>query len=418
MLVPFLLDRRSPTISRPRRQDPLLFSLEAFQADHGDALLLHFGPSDAPRWILIDGGPTPNVYRDTIKPRLQMLRDQFVDEGDALPLEMVMVSHIDDDHIVGIQALMKDLRDSADDSIALPWNVKTLWFNSFDEILGNGDDEIFSELTARVSAAGLDSPLPGFRTADPYAAAVVATVPKGRQLRSAAEGLTIPPNKGFSGLVMAGADRVHRVRLPHGLTFTVLAPDETRVKALQAEWEASLRRQPNVEELARIAANSDRSVANLASIVVLAELRGKRMLLTGDGRSDHTLAGLERAGLLEPGGTLPVDLLKLPHHGSDRNVTQAFFERLPARHYVISANGANDNPDVTVLEMIEAARPDDDDFTIHLTNHSGKLNLKAKLDRFFNQRAARGRNYKLRYREDAGSTARSLVVNLLETLAI
>ena len=43
------------------------------------------------------------------------------------------------------------------------------------------------------------------------------------------------------------------------------------------------------------------------------------MLLTGDARGDDVLAGLREAGLLRR-SPLHVDVLKLPHHGSDRNV--------------------------------------------------------------------------------------------------
>ena len=43
-----------------------------------------------------------------------------------------------------------------------------------------------------------------------------------------------------------------------------------------------------------------------------------------------------------------------------------YFETIVAKHYVVSADGKFDNPDVGTLKMISAARPDDD-FTIHLT---------------------------------------------------
>ena len=43
------------------------------------------------------------------------------------------------------------------------------------------------------------------------------------------------------------------------------------------------------------------------------------MLLTGDVRGDHVVSGLQRANLL-PGGKAHVDILKIPHHGSDRTV--------------------------------------------------------------------------------------------------
>lgn len=395
----------------------MLFSLEAFQADEGDSLLLHYGPPDHPKFILIDGGPTPNIYDEVIKPRLQEIRERFVQDDDApLPLDMVWLSHFDGDHITGIGALLRDLQECEDDSIPPPWRVKTLWFNSFDEILGNRDEEIFSELT-RVAAAGLDAPLPGAMIKDRYGEAVVAAVPDGRLLRRAAEKLGIARNAGFNGLIMAGHDEVHQVVRSHGLKLTVIAPDERRVAALHDEWEASLKKQPDIEKLAELAANSDQSVANLSSIVVFAELSGKTMLLTGDARSDDILKGLEGAGLLPDRGVCPVDILKVPHHGSDRNVTQKFFKCVPARHYVISANGLHDNPDVPTLKMIEAGRADSDDFTIHLTNHTGENNIQAVLDEFFDGREERGRSYKVKYRDDIGDDAPSICVDLLEKVA-
>ena len=59
-------------------------------------------------------------------------------------------------------------------------------------------------------------------------------------------------------------------------------------------------------------------------------------------------------------------MLKVPHHGSSRNVEKDYFETIVAKHYVVSADGKHDNPDIETLEMISAARPDDD-FTIYLT---------------------------------------------------
>ena len=70
----------------------MLFSLEALKAQHGDCLLLHWG--DPARLILIDGGPGP-VYRNSLEPRLEQLRGRRVGEGESLPVDMLVVSHID-----------------------------------------------------------------------------------------------------------------------------------------------------------------------------------------------------------------------------------------------------------------------------------------------------------------------------------
>ena len=93
----------------------------------------------------------------------------------------------------------------------------------------------------------------------------------------------------------------------------------------------------------------------------------RRMLLTGDARGDHIIEGLEAAGLIEH-GRCHVDLLKLPHHGSDRNLEPAFFETVTADHYVISSNGDKfDNPDKDTLEWLAAARKGAGHFTVYLT---------------------------------------------------
>src|SRR5262249_41746751 len=110
----------------------------------------------------------------------------------------------------------------------------------------------------------------------------------------------------------------------------------------------------------------DKSVPNLSSLVLLAEVKGKRMLLTGDARGDRILEGLERAGLMEKGGKIEVELLKVPHHGSDNNIDEDFFERIIAKHYVFSGNGEHGNPERESLEMLFKARGDDD-YVMHLT---------------------------------------------------
>ena len=74
-------------------------------------------------------------------------------------------------------------------------------------------------------------------------------------------------------------------------------------------------------------------------------------LLTGDARGDHILDGLKGENLLRS-GKLHVDLLKVQHHGSNRNTTRGFFDSITADTYVISANGKYGNPDYDTLTWI------------------------------------------------------------------
>ena len=87
----------------------MLFTLEALQANDGDCLLLHYRrpARHAGRAVLIDGGSRrrlPNV----LKPRLDQLRGKS-----RCDLRMVMVSHIDADHITGILDLLQVARASS-----------------------------------------------------------------------------------------------------------------------------------------------------------------------------------------------------------------------------------------------------------------------------------------------------------------
>ena len=90
------------------------------------------------------------------------------------------------------------------------------------------------------------------------------------------------------------------------------------------------------------------------------------MLLTGDARGDFIMEDLERENLLTKTKPMHLDILKVPHHGSDRNVDDSFFERITADHYIISGDGEHGNPERETLEMIERARGTDD-YTIYFT---------------------------------------------------
>jgi beta-lactamase superfamily II metal-dependent hydrolase len=99
------------------------------------------------------------------------------------------------------------------------------------------------------------------------------------------------------------------------------------------------------------AASLDQSVPNLSSLVFLLEHNGRRILFTGDARGDRIVAGLEELNLLTD-GILEVDVLKVPHHGSERSCTGDLFETVRADHYFVSGNGTNGNPSVAMADRL------------------------------------------------------------------
>jgi beta-lactamase superfamily II metal-dependent hydrolase len=332
----------------------MIFSLEALRARHGDSLLLHFGTPAEPEAVLIDGGPGA-VYGDALKPRLQAMRDGLralgrLGEADALPLRLMMVSHIDDDHIGGLLGLTAELIDEK--PARAPWvEPRSLWHNAFEDLADDREGPL--EIDASPQSA---------RSAD----AVMASVKQGRRLQADAEVLGWKINDPFEGLVRAPEHGGQTVRLDTDTTLLVISPRTDQIEGLRKEWAEQLRKLKRKEASpAKVAEYLDESPYNLSSIVCLVRQGKRRMLLTGDARGDHVLDALDVAEATEA-GKLHVDVLKLPHHGSIRNVEADFFERITADHYVISASGRDGNPEDETLELIAAARKKEK-FTIHLT---------------------------------------------------
>lgn len=320
---------------------PLTF--EALNAAEGDCLLLHHGPEDAQRHVVIDGGPRA-TWACALKPRLEKLRAELgLDAGERLPIELLVVSHIDNDHIEGVVAMLEEL--SSRTVGQRPWQVQNLWCNTFDDNATRDDLARLAKL-------------------DPGGAAAAG---EGRSVRDLAVGLKIQRNAPRlqlpSGFV-ARAAKVPHIQLGD-LALTVLSPTIEELTKLQAMWDTWLAEHPGAVEGAAAAGRRDSSAPNLSSIVLLAEVDGHRVLLSGDAGAQQILDGLERAGVLTEGGRCEVDIFKLPHHGSIRNITAELLDRVRAKHYVISANGSNGNPDEDTLELL--GRVLDGDQTLWVT---------------------------------------------------
>jgi len=382
----------------------MIFSLEALQAFHGDSLLLHAGSAAEPVLLLIDGGPS-GTWERSLQPRLEELRAERAGDG-ALQIDLAMVSHIDSDHVAGMVDFAGELVTEQQDSKPLRYEVGTLWHNSFDDVLGNDAEDL------RVAAVDILSAPVADRVADEIRAAglaVVASVAEGRELRDQAQTLGWSVNEPFDGPVVLPKEGVRKITLGP-LSLTVVCPHAEQLEKLHAAWDKWLKGHPKaVANPATAAASRDNSPYNLSSIVVLAECDGKSMLLTGDARDDHVLAGLEEAGIAKDGKT-HVDILKLPHHGSIRNMRAEFFACVTADHYVISADGRHGNPETDTLTLIADSR-DDEDFTIHLTNRVGTDDLEQRLDAFLAAKEQAGRSYGVSFRAE---DAHSLRIDLLE----
>jgi hypothetical protein len=392
----------------------MIFSLEVRRARSGDCLILHYGTPADPGLLLIDGGPA-QVYAQFLRPRLDALKTARnlaaglpADDKTPLPIDAVMVSHIDDDHINGILELTRELVIAKDEGKPALAKIRRFWHNTFDDIIGNSPEELTAAVRKQFGAAALTGD-PDIEGLEHSAAMVLASVPQGIRLRDDVRKLGVKANELFGEhLVMAMADAGAR-NIGKGLSMIVLGPAKPELEALQKEHDTFLKKQQEGHG-SSLASFTDTSVPNLSSIVVLAEVDKKRILLTGDARGDKILTGLELVGALAPGGTINVEVLKMPHHGSARNIDRPFFDRIHAEHYVFSGNGQHGNPDRETLELLGQSAMTADAL-IHLTYPVDEIDVERKKDWIKEQRkeiARKAKNPQTTVREDWSPAVHSL----------
>lgn len=132
---------------------------------------------------------------------------------------------------------------------------------------------------------------------------------------------------------------------------------------------------------AEIAAAPD---ANAASVVVMAEYRGVRILLTGDAERDVESRLAQRLGR-----TLRADVLKVGHHGSATSTTPPLLDAVAPRLALVSVGAGNryGHPSPDVLDALRArgtqvVRTDDGGSIVVGIDGSDKLHITTEDSRW------------------------------------
>ncbi|HEX4496997.1 MAG TPA: MBL fold metallo-hydrolase [Thermoanaerobaculia bacterium] len=291
-----------------------MLKLEMLAAGHGDCLWLEYGDPAHPRRVLIDGG-TKSTYARALRPKLGAL------SADQRRFELMVVTHIDADHIAGSLELLSDA--SAD------FHPREIWFNGFRHL----PDEAPKTL----------GPVQGELLTDRILASKTRW------------------NGAFdeAAVVVPAAGPLPRVELEGGLALTLLSPTLDRLAALKPKWEDAVRKAgldperkaaeesvgpellggdgpPDVEALAQSPFSEDTAAPNGSSIALLAEFEGRRLLLAADAHPGVLKASLDR---LAAGGKTRLDACKLSHHGSKANTSPALLRALDCPVYLFSTNG-------------------------------------------------------------------------------
>jgi ribonuclease BN (tRNA processing enzyme) len=321
--------------------------LHMVNAEEGDCLILEWSDAqNAKRFVLIDGGPS-GTYAAALAPTLESLK--------VAALDLVVNSHVDTDHTNGLLELFSaQLFGKEDERLS----IGELWHNQFGATL-DADGSIRKRFAALSTDAAVST---AFASA---CSEQLAGIAEGHNLLLRADALGVGINKSNDCKPFVVDKRwEYHLGSGKGPKVTVVGPTKANLDALRADWNAW------IEAGARgLAGNSDQSVPNLSSIQFLVSEGDRTILFTGDGRSDHLLDALAAHELLDAHGGIDVDVLKVAHHGSNRNATRQFFSKVRAKVYAISANGKHDNPDLDLLEwIVDAAEEQKRSIKIVVTN--------------------------------------------------
>jgi beta-lactamase superfamily II metal-dependent hydrolase len=311
-----------------------MFAVEMLPAGHGDAIWIEYGSKRSPSRVLIDGGLSATY--DAVKARA----------GKKCSLELMCITHIDQDHIEGAVKLLANLPPGM----------------TLDEVWHNGYKHLGEE--KRLGAA----------QAEKLQAAIV------NHARA-------PWNAVFGGnaVVVPANGALPEKILPGGLRLTILSPGKAQLTRLRPVWEkecakagilpgvtesaeaalqADKRLRPrrlgaklDVDQLAAIEFKSDTAKANGASIAFLAEFDGKAVLFAADAHSPVVEAGVKRLLAARGQSKLKLDAFKVSHHGSQFNNGHSLIDLLDCPSYLVSTNGDKFNhPDAETIARILSAR--------------------------------------------------------------
>lgn len=289
-----------------------MFTIEMLPAQRGDALWLTYGDPSRPHHVLVDGGPSESMAGvvPVLEKRLRLL------PGETDRVELLVISHIDADHIQGIVSLL-----SGPDRVPL---FRDIWFNGF------------KHLPADILGA-----------------------PDGEQLTGLLEPHPARWNREFGGdaVVVPDSGPLPVVTLEGGLELTLLSPTPPGLKKLVPKWKRECEKAGlipgkgaevptaaerddilgwDVDRLASASYERDRAEANGSSIAFIATYEGKSVLCAADAHSEVLEQSLLRLGE----GPHELTAVKVSHHGSRANTSPKFLKAVRAKHWLMSSNGA------------------------------------------------------------------------------
>lgn len=272
-------------------------NIKFLKAGAGDAILIHHKNKN----ILIDGGnETSYLIREL---------NSIKNKGEFI--DLLIITHHDDDHIAGIINILKQV-----------------------------DKEIFGEKKDFIKRVLFNSPklIQGKIT------------PSNDRLLSykqalETEELLIAIETNWKEIITNESNPI----CFDDLSLTFLSPTKNDLdlysedngaflsRHLRCDWNESMTKlEKYIDD-----DSQDTSLSNKSSIVILVESEEKKILLTGDVTPDRFSLIMNELSVKNEGAPIVLDYLKLPHHGSYRNLNQNILSLIDCQNFIITTNGKN-----------------------------------------------------------------------------
>lgn len=334
-----------------------MLKLRVIQAEEGDCLLLmHEGDASATR-VLIDGGLT-STYRAHLRPVLAKLAA----EGGTL--DLVVLSHVDSDHVRGLNAFFAELRDQQAEPTEPLIAVRDLWHNAFSE---TDDDGTITPRLRRPRADG------GGRQRERGRRTLHRGGGLHAPLRARDRSPVFPANAARKGRPILAGKPVDPVAVG-GPTVTVVGPTKAGLgNAIRAEWSAWSWTTSKPHHRAWRASPSTRPPPTSAACSC------SWRLTTSVCCSPVTVAAIT-CSMPSKRSVCSTATARSRWMSSRSRTTAAsetsprIFDRVIASTYVVSANGRYGNPDLATLEMLlSSAKAAGRTFELVVTNRCASV---------------------------------------------
>lgn len=342
--------------------------LEMLAAECGDCLWLEYGEPGDTRVVIVDGGTrgTAPVLRERIAAACRERRDG------KLEVELLVVTHIDNDHILGILELLRDPPPGL--------QINDIWFNGRPQLVNlparDPSQEVRSARRRGLLRIDDDDAGEGGASEDARPSPSNLLGPaEGDDLSELLKSRGLPWNEhqvwNRGAVVVPDSGGFPVAPLTGGLRLTVLGPTLDRLFDLRAAWRSVLsgadeaieapgrpgllkrgdRWPPEWQE----AETRDPSRANGSSILLLAEYGNTVLLLAADGHAPDLAAAVRRVLRLRSTelARLRLSAFKLPHHGSSKNLSRELLDSVDCDTFLISTDGSvHQHPDHQALLRI------------------------------------------------------------------